>query len=150
MNAKKISFWSAIALFVGFLIAPGFVDSISGAGVITMMPGFAAVIWQAVNGTCSILNGEMSGDVLLSLFVTAAHAAFVVMPLLVLTGKFRRPGLRRAFFVAFLCGLFSMAIVASRSEPVGYGIYLWLAATVAADTFCFLRPESHGECGASL
>lgn len=127
----------AVLLFVGFLVSPGFVDSIKGDGTVTMLPGFATVIWLALVAPSAVAYSPR--EALFILPVLFASAAFIVLPLLVALSCFRSRVLRHTFCGAFICGLFSMAWMILSSERFAFGVYLWLLAVLAAGGFCLFK-----------
>ena len=136
MRAPQVLLTIAVLLFVGFLVSPGFVDSIKGDGTVTMLPGFAAVTWQALSTPSAVTYSPREALVLIPLLL--AHVAFVILPLTVELGRFRPRALRYTFCALFVCGLFSMAWMIWSSERVAFGVYFWLLAALAAGSFCLL------------
>ncbi|HEY5894801.1 MAG TPA: hypothetical protein VIT91_16385 [Chthoniobacterales bacterium] len=135
MRAPQVLLAVAVLAFAGFLVSPGFVDSIKGDGTVTMLPGFAAVAWQTLTVRSAVTHSAREALVVPLL---PAHAAFVILPLVVAMGRFRQRALRYTFCVIFVCGLSSMAWTIWSFERVAFGVYLWLLAAVAAGSFCLL------------
>ena len=95
MRAPQVLLTIALLLFVGFLVSPGFVDSVKGDGTVTMLPGFAAVTWQALSTPSAVTHSPREALVLIPLLL--AHVAFVILPLTVALGRFRPRALRYTF-----------------------------------------------------
>ena len=134
MRKPQILLAVAGLLFLGFLVSPGFVDSVTGHRTVNMLPGYGAVAWWVVVLPGAAAHSRRHAVVLLSLLL--AQVAFLVVPALVVLGRFRPLALRVFFGLLFVAGLFSMAWLIGRSEYVEFGVYLWLLAAVAAATFC--------------
>ena len=136
MRARQILLVIALLFFLGFLASPGFVDSVTGDGKVTMLPGYGSVLWWAINLPYAVTHSRRDGVLLVSLSLT--HVAFVGLPVLVALRRFRPLALRMFFCVVFVAGFVSMASLIGRSERVAFGVYLWLLAAVAAAGFCLL------------
>jgi len=74
-------------------------------------------------------------------FLLLTVLAFFVLPMLVWWRRFRPWFLRVFFSLAFVAGFVSMAELIGRSEHVGFDVYLWLLAAVAATAFCLLPQD---------
>jgi hypothetical protein len=140
MRAPKILLTVAVLLFVGFLVSPGFVDSVKGDGTVTMLPGFASVVWHALLMPSAISHSPRETLVLIPLLL--AHAAFVILLLMVALGRFRPRALRYTFCGVFVCGLLAMTCMAWSAERIALGVYLWLLAALVASSYCLL-PRSY-------
>lgn len=140
MRAPQVLLTIALLLFVGFLASPGFVDSVNGDGTVTMLPGFAAVVWQVLLIPTVVTQSHREALVLFPLLL--AHMAFVILPLTIALGRFHPQVLRYSFCVFFVCGLLSMSWMIWNSERVAFGVYLWLLAAFAAGIFCLL-PQAY-------
>lgn len=136
MRASQILLAVSLLLFLGFLASPGFVDSVDGFGTVTMLPGYAAVLWWAIILPSAATRYPREAVVLFPFVV--ANVAFVALPLLVILRRFRPLALRMFFCLLFVAGFVSMAWLIGKSERVAFGVYLWLLAAVAAAGFCLL------------
>ena len=140
MRAPQVLLTTAVLLFVGFLVSPGFVDSIKGDGTVTMLPGFAAVVWHALQVPSTVTQSPREALVLIPLLL--AHAAFVLLPVMVALGRFRPRALRYSFCGVFVCGLLALTWLTWTLERVAFGVHLWWLAALAAGSFCLLPRSS--------
>ena len=138
MRAPQVLLAIAVLLFFAFLASPGFVDSVTGDGTVTMLSGIGAVLWWVV--VLPHAASDNPRDALLLVSVLLAQVAFLVLPVLVVLRRFRSLALRVFFCVVFVAGFISMTSIIARSEPVAFGVHLWLLAAVAATAFCLLPP----------
>jgi hypothetical protein len=138
-RASQITFAIAELLFLVFLASPTFIDSVTSEGAVTMLPGYAAVLWCAVILASVLVRSWRYTALLLPLFL--AHVGFIILPALVLLRRFRPWVLRVCFSLVFVAGFVGMAQLIGRSERVGFGAYLWLIAAVAAASFCLLPQD---------
>ena len=138
-RAPQILLPTAVLLFLVFLASPTFIDSVTSEGVVTLTPGYAAVLWFALILPGAAARSRRDAVVLLCLFL--AHFAFLALPVLVVLRRFRPWLLRMFFCVLFVAGFVSMSELIGRSERVGFGVYVWLIAAVTAATFCLLAPD---------
>lgn len=135
-SAAKALLLIAVLLFVGFLVSPGFVDSVKGDGTVTMLPGFAAVLWHALLMSNTLTQAP--GEALALLLLLLAHVSFVILPLAVALGCFRPRALRYIMCALFVCGGLVMVWMVWGAEHVSFGVYLWLLGALFACTYCLL------------
>jgi hypothetical protein len=140
MRAPQILLTIAVLLFSGFLVSPGFVDSVKGDNTIAMSPGWVTVVWHALLLPSAITQPGRDALVLISILL--ANLAFVILPLTVALGRFRPQALRYTFCLLFVFGMIAMAWLIRSSEHVAFGAHLWLLAALAAASYCLL-PRSH-------
>lgn len=138
MRTPHVLLAIAVLLFLGFLASPAFVESVQADGTVTMLPGYGVVLWWVLLLPYALGHSRRDAVLLVALFL--AHIAFIALPVLVVLRRFRSLTLRVFFCLLFVAGFISMASIIGRSELVGFGVYLWLLATVAAAAFCLLLP----------
>jgi len=140
MRGSQVLLATAVLLFLGFLASPTFVDSVAADGtVMSMLPGWGAVLAGVVFLPSAAVHFQHGAVLLVFLLFTVL--AFIVLPMLVWWRRFRPWFLRVFFSLAFVAGFVSMAKLIGRSDHVGFDVYLWLLAAVAATAFCLLPQD---------
>ena len=129
--ARHFTFVLTCSLFAGFLLLPGFVESVQGDDTRTLGEGFGMVTSYARYSLWVLITLRTSEFYLFPF--SLANLAFFALPILHFTSYARRPWpnqvLRWVFFIGG-CGF--LKILWELNQKAAFPAYFWMMAAMAA------------------
>jgi len=128
--ARHFMFVLTCSLFAGFLLLPGFVESVQGDGTRTLVEGFGVVTY-AIYLPWVLLTLRVSDFELLP--ISLANLAFFALPVLHFTGHARRAWPNQALrWIFFIGGCGFLKSLCEIDEKPAFPAYFWMMAAMAA------------------